>query len=87
MLWLALLLTAIAGSASDATKIASPDKTSSIIVDKSGRRDLIFVQNSQAEHRLYYNELDTVFKPKLAAALNVPPLARWVRSFCRRRLF
>jgi hypothetical protein len=74
MLWpaLVMVLTATAGSASDAIKIASPDKTSSVIVDKSGRRDLIFVQNGQAEHRLFYNELDTVFKPKLAAALKVP---------------
>jgi hypothetical protein len=77
MRWPALVhrvigLTATAGSASDAIKIASLDKMSSVIVDKSGRRDLFFVQNGQAEHRWFYNELDTVVEPKPAAALKVP---------------
>jgi hypothetical protein len=69
---LVLLPTATTGFASDMIKIASPDKTGSVIVDKSRQRDLIFVRGGPNEHRLSYNDLDAVFKPRLATTWRSP---------------
>ena len=85
-----LLVTAGAAFAAEPIKFVSPDQSSTLVVDKSGRRDLIELRSGKTVHRLFEENLDTIFKPKLAKAFNaslnkvgriVPPTftsARWV---------
>ena len=40
------------------------------MVDKSGRRDIIELQSGKRVHRLFYEDLDSIFKPKVAEAFN-----------------
>jgi hypothetical protein len=68
--FLALVLTAAATLAGDAMKFVSPDKSSSLIVDKSGKRDLIELKSGKQVHRLFYDDLDSIFQPKIAEAFN-----------------
>jgi hypothetical protein len=56
--------------ASDATKFVSPDKSSTLVVDKSGKRDVIELRSGKKVHRLFYEDLDSTFKPKIAEAFN-----------------
>jgi hypothetical protein len=41
-----------------------------LVVDKSGRRDIIELQSGKRVHRLFYEDLDSIFKPKIAEAFN-----------------
>ena len=54
--------------AADAMKFVSPDKMSTLVVDKSGRRDIIELKSGKRVHRLFYEDLDSIFKPKIAEA-------------------
>lgn len=65
-----LLVTASAAFAAEPIKFVSPDKTSTLVVDKSGRRDFIELRSGKTVHRLFYEDLDSIFKPKLAKAFN-----------------
>jgi hypothetical protein len=65
-----LVLTAVAAFAADAMKFVSPDKSSTLVVDKSGKRDLIELKSGKQIHRLFYDDLDSIFKPKIAEAFN-----------------
>ena len=51
-------------------KFVSPDKTSTLVVDKSGRRDIIVLRSGKRVHRLFYDDLDSIFKSKIAEAFN-----------------
>jgi len=51
-------------------KFVSPDKSTTLVVDKSGRRDIIELQSGKRVHRLFYEDLDSIFKPKVAEAFN-----------------
>ena len=51
-------------------KFVSPDKSSTLVVDKSGKRDLIELKSGKSVHRLFYEDLDSIFKPKVAEAFN-----------------
>ena len=44
-LFLAFLLTVASAFAADAMKFVSPDKSTTLVVDKSGRRDIIELQS------------------------------------------
>jgi hypothetical protein len=67
---LSFLATATAAVAADPIKFISPDKTSTLLVDKSGKRDLIELKSGKTVHRLFYDDLDALFKPKLAKAFD-----------------
>ena len=69
-LFLTLLLFAVSTFAGDAMKFVSPDKSSTLVVDKSGRRDIIELRSGKRVHRLFYEDLDSIFKPKIAEAFN-----------------
>jgi hypothetical protein len=69
-LFSAFLLTVASAFAADATKFVSPDKSSTLVVDKSGRRDIIELQSGKKMHRLFYDDLDSIFKPKVAEAFD-----------------
>src|SRR5271169_4413262 len=66
----AFLLTVASAFAADATKFVSPDKSTTLVVDKSGTRDIIELQSGKRVHRLFYEDLDSIFKPKIAEAFN-----------------
>jgi len=51
-LFLAFLLTVASAFAADAMKFVSPDKSATLVVDKSGRRDIIELQSGKRLHRL-----------------------------------
>ena len=51
-------------------KFVSPDKMSTLVVDKSGRRDIIQLKTGKNVHRLFYEDLDSTFKPRIAEAFN-----------------
>ena len=68
--FLAFLLTVASAFAADAMKFVSPDKMSTLVVDKSGRRDIIELKSGKRVHRLFYEDLDSIFKPKIAEAFN-----------------
>jgi len=38
-------------------KFVSPDKSTTLVVDKSGRRDIIELQSGKRVHRLFYEDL------------------------------
>jgi hypothetical protein len=69
-LLLALLIAVAPAFASDAMKFVSPDKSSALVVDKSGKRDIIELKSGKRVHRLFYEDLDSVFKPTVAEAFN-----------------
>jgi hypothetical protein len=69
-LFLFFLLTIGSTFAADAMKFVSPDKMSTLVVDKSGRRDIIELRSGKRVHRLFYEDLDSIFKPKIAEAFN-----------------
>ena len=68
-LFLAFLLTVASAFAADAMKFVSPDKSTALVVE-SGRRDIIELQSGKRVHRLFYEDLDSIFKPKIAEAFN-----------------
>jgi len=65
-LFFPFLLTIASAFAADAMKFVSPNKLSTLVVDKSGRRDIIELQSGKRVHRLFYQDLDSIFKPKIA---------------------
>jgi hypothetical protein len=67
---LVILITVAAAFADDAIKIVSPDNATTLVVDKSGKRDLIVLRSGKLRHRLFYEDLDTLFRAKLATAFN-----------------
>jgi len=67
---LVFLMTVAAAFADDGIKIVSPDNTTTLLVDKSGKRDLIVLHSGKIRHRLFYEDLDTLFRAKLATAFN-----------------
>jgi hypothetical protein len=69
-LFLPLFLTVVTAFAADAMKFVSPDKSSTLVVDKSGKRDIIELKSGKRVHRLFYEDLDSIFKPKVAEAFN-----------------
>jgi hypothetical protein len=69
-LFSAFLLTVASAFAADATKFVAPDKSSTLVVDKSGRRDIIELHTGKRVHRLFYEDLDSIFKPKIAEAFS-----------------
>jgi hypothetical protein len=68
--FLPLFLTVVTAFGADAMKFVSPDKSSTLVVDKSGRRDIIELRSGKRVHRLFYEDLDSLFKPKVAEAFN-----------------
>src|ERR1700719_2187594 len=69
-LFLALLLTVGSTFAADTMKFVSPDKSCALVVDKSGKRDLMELKSGKRVHRLFYEDLDSIFKPKIAEAFH-----------------
>ena len=69
-LFLALFLTVASAFAVDVMKFVSPDNSSTLLVDKSGRRDIIELKSGKRVHRLFYEDLDEIFKAKIAEAFN-----------------
>jgi hypothetical protein len=70
-LFVALLLTGgSAAFAADAMKFISPDQSTALVVDKSGKRDIIELKSGKRINRLFYEDLDSIFKPKIAEAFN-----------------
>jgi hypothetical protein len=69
-LLLPFLLTISSAFGADAMKFVSPDQSITLIVDKSGRRDIIELRSGKKVHRLFYEDLDSVFRPKIAEAFN-----------------
>jgi hypothetical protein len=56
--------------AEDAMRFVSPDKSTTLVVDKAGKRDVIELRSGKHIHRLFYEDLDSVFKPRIAEAFN-----------------
>jgi hypothetical protein len=69
-LFLSFLLTIVSAFAADAMKFVSPNKMRTLLVDKSGRRDIIELKTGKKIHRLFYQDLDSTFKPRIAEAFN-----------------
>jgi hypothetical protein len=67
-LFLVLFLTVGSAFAADAMKFVSPDKSATLVVDKSGKRDIVELRSGKRVHRLFYEDLDSIFKPKIAEA-------------------
>ena len=67
---LAFLVTVASTFAADVMKFVSPDKSTTLVVDKSRKRDLIELRSGKRVHRLFYEDLDSIFKPKIAEAFN-----------------
>jgi hypothetical protein len=67
-LFLVLFLTVGSAFAEDAMKFVSPDKSTTLVIDKSGKRDVAELQSGKRVHRLFYEDLDSIFKPKIAEA-------------------
>jgi hypothetical protein len=57
--------------AADLLKFVSPDRSSTLLVDQSGKRDLIKLKSGNVVHRLFYEDLESLFNPALAKAFNV----------------
>ena len=66
-LFLVLFLTVASAFAGDAMKFVSPDGSATLVIDKSGKRDVAELQSGRV-HRLFYEDLDSNFKPKIAEA-------------------
>lgn len=62
------LLTAAAAYAADSIEFVSPDKSSTLVVEKSGKHDFIELKSEKTVHRLFYEGFDPLFQPKLAEA-------------------
>jgi hypothetical protein len=56
--------------AEDAMRFVSPDQSTALVVDKSGKRDVIELRSGKRVHRLFYEDLDSAFKPRIAEAFN-----------------
>ena len=69
-LFFSFVLTVASAFAADAMKFLSPDNTSTLVVDKSGKRDVIELKTGKNVHRLFYGDLDSTFKPKVAEAFS-----------------
>jgi hypothetical protein len=54
----------------DLIKIASPRATATVVVDQSGRRDLIYIRSAAGSKRLFYEDIDAL-KPAIAKAYNL----------------
>jgi len=67
-LFFVLFLTVGSGFAEDAMKFVSPDKSTTLVIDKSGKRDVAELRSGKRVHRLFYEDLDSIFKPKIAEA-------------------
>jgi hypothetical protein len=67
-LFLVLFLTVGSAFAEDAMKFVSPDKSTTLLIDKSGKRDIVELRSGKRVHRLFYEDLDSIFKPKIAEA-------------------
>jgi hypothetical protein len=67
-LFLVLFLTVGSAFAEDAMKFVSPDGSATFVIDKSGKRDVAELQSGKRVHRLFYEDLDSNFKPKIAEA-------------------
>jgi hypothetical protein len=65
-----LLLTIALANATDAMRFVSPDKEATLVIDKSGKRDIVELHSGKRVHRLFYEDLDSTFKPKIAEAFN-----------------
>jgi hypothetical protein len=57
--------------AADLLKFVSPDRSSTLLVDQSGKRDLITLKSGNVVHRLFYEDLESLFNPVLAKVFNV----------------
>lgn len=68
--FLPFLLAAASAFAAEPMRFVSPDRSSTLVVDKSGPRDLIELKSAKRVHRLFSEDLDAIFKPKLAKAFN-----------------
>jgi hypothetical protein len=55
----------------DLVKIASPHGTATVVVDQSGRRDMISIRSATGSKRLFYEDIDAL-KPAIAKAYNLP---------------
>jgi len=40
------------------------DKSATLVIDKSGRRDVIELRYGKRAHRLFYEDLDSTFSPR-----------------------
>jgi len=69
-LFFSFVLTVASVFAVDAMRFVSPDKMSTLVVDKSGRRDTVELRTGKKIHRLFYEDLDSTFKPSIAEAFN-----------------
>jgi hypothetical protein len=67
-LFLVLFLTVGSALAEDPMKFVSPDKSTTLVIDKSGKRDIAELRSGKRVHRLFYEDLDSIFKPKIAEA-------------------
>ena len=67
---LVFLVVVASAFAADVMKFVSPDKSSTLVVDKSQKRDVIELRSGKRVHRLFYEDLDSIFKPKIAEAFN-----------------
>jgi hypothetical protein len=65
---LVLFLTVASAFAEDPMKFVSPDGSATLVIDKSGKRDVAELQSGKRVHRLFYEDLDSNFKPKIAEA-------------------
>ena len=63
-LFLALFLTVGSTFAADTMKFVSPDKSCALMVDKSGKRDLMELKSGKRVHRLFYEDLDSILNPR-----------------------
>ena len=54
----------------DLIKVASPHGTATVVVDQSGRRDLIYLRSATGSKRLFYEDIDAL-KPAIAKAYNL----------------
>jgi hypothetical protein len=51
-------------------KIASPHGAATVVVDQSGRRDMIYIRSAAGSKRLFYEDIDAL-KPAIAQAYNL----------------
>jgi hypothetical protein len=65
---LVLFLTVASAFAEDPMKFVSPDGSATLVIDKSGKRDIAELHSGKKVHRLFYEDLDSNFKPKIAEA-------------------
>jgi hypothetical protein len=61
----------MSASAVEILQVPSPDNTSSLMIDKSGRHDVLQLRSGVKVARLFYDDIDSL-KPYLAKAYSVP---------------